>query len=378
MSCGTSEVNSHIPFVKSQLKLLYEVARQTVDSYRGAATDEEIKKYHRYVRKIFTNKRVSFTALNIKSLQCTYLFSLMTKHIPNPDMKPYGDRIREIFYDYLSDIDWTSYDAVLDMILEHEPEEEEADLKWLLIEDEFGGDESYCIPSLKNKAIIVLLGELTLHELVWSLAHDVYFIGLIPKITYADGALMSPISFLVHDLDHMHDRLLLCQADKAGRTDMINARVNRFLNFLADKDPAIQQSCLMFVFLYMHHEIECRESILLENSFIPDSGIFRADAGIDETTFLPARFLAPTDLGGFLPAELQVGATVESVMAWLQSQWLIFIENWAACFTEGSVPPVVKNRPSSDRYRAATLRNAAAWNLMQKRKRRTTHRKLHR
>jgi len=133
----------------------------------------------------------------------------------------------------------------------------------------------------------------------------------------------------------------------------------------------------MFVFLYMHHEIECRESILLEDSFTPDSGIFRPGAGVDETMFLPTRFLAGTDLGGFLPADLQVGATVESVMVWLQSQWLIFIEVWAACFAGAAVAAAVP-KSSSSRYRAATLRNAATWNLMQKRKRRTTHRKIRR
>jgi hypothetical protein len=357
------ESESHIPFVKAQLAILHRVARATVDSYRAAASEEDIKLYHRYVRKIFSNNRVSLTALNIKSLQCAYLFSLMTKHIPNPEKRRYGAYIEDSLWTYLSEVRWTSYDAVLQRCIDHEPDEEEYDLKWLLIEDEFGGDETWCIPSLKNKAIIVLLGELSLYELVWSLAQDVYFIGLIPGLGYADGAMMHPVSFLTHDLDHMHDRLLLCQEEKGGRGAEINARTLHFLGFLAARDAAVQQTCLMFLFLYMHHEIECKEAILLQDVIAADSGPFRPGGEEDELIYLPDRFLRQNDFHGFLPAALKEGATAETVIEWLRGEWLIFTETWNTCFAAGPVAAAPRRRTSSDRrsrYRAATLRNANA------------------
>jgi hypothetical protein len=241
-----------------------------------------------------------------------------------------------------------------------------------VIEDEF--DAGSCIPSLKNKAVIVLLGELTLYELVWSLAQDVYFIGLIPGLGFADGALMHPVSFLAHDLDHMHDRLFLCEEDVRRRAE-VNARVLHFLAVIATKTAAIQQTCMMFLFLYMHHEIECKESILLEDTLLPTSGPFRPEGARDEYVYLPDRFLRQNDLQGFLPAELRMTST-DRVFAWLRTEWRIFIEEWNACFA-GPVVAHERRRTSSERrsrYRAATLRNATMWNAMQKRRttRRTT------
>ena len=353
--------SDHISFVKAQLKLLHDTARATVDSYTGSASAEDIKLYHRYVRKIFSDRRVSFTALNIKSLQCAYLFSLMTKHIPNPEKRRYGAYIEDNLWTYLSEIRWTSYDAVLQLCADFEPDEEEYDLKWLLVEDELGGDESWCVPSFKNKAVIVLLGELTLYELVWSLAQDVYFVGLIPGLGFADGALMHPVSFLAHDLDHMHDRLRLCEEDRLRRSE-VNARVVHFLAFLDERDGAVQQTCLMFLFLYMHHEIECKEAILLQDVIAADSGPFRPGGEEDELIYLPDRFLRQNDFHGFLPASLK---DRDSVIEWLRGEWFIFTETWNTCFSLGPAAVAPRRRTSSDRrnrYRAATLRNANAWN----------------
>lgn len=375
MSCPISVAESHIPFIKSQLSLLYRVAQRTIDSYKGAAEIGEIRRYHNLVHKIFRRKETSFTALNVKSLQCAFLFSLMTRHIPNPGRRAYGDFIFDRLWDYLYRIDWSNYDAVLRLISNHEPDEEEYDLKCLVIEDEF--DDGSCIPSLKNKAVIVLLGELSLYELVWSLAQDVYFIGLIPGLGFADGTLMHPVSFLGHDLDHMHDRLHLCAADKGGREAEINARVNHFLAFIANRDAAIQASCMMFLFLYMHHEIECKESILLEDRLRPNSGMFRPEGAKDEYIYLPDRFLRQNDLIGFLPEALRSpDTTTPRVFAWLRSEWRIFIGQWNACFDGApnadavavAAPPPIRSS-SARRYRATTLRNAEAWNALQKRRR---------
>jgi len=379
LTCPRKGASSHILFIKAQLKLLHDTAHATVDSYIGSASEEEIKTYHRHVNKIFRNRSrsVSFTALNIKSLQCAYLFSLMTKHIPNPEKRRYGAYIEDNLWTYLKGIDWLSYDAVLQLCTDFEPEDEEYDLKWLLVEDEFGGDGgSWCIPSFKNKAVIVLLGELTLYELVWSLAHDVYFVGLVPGLAYADGALMHPVSFLAHDLDHMHDRLFLCKEEKAGREAEINARVVHFLAFLdVDANAAVRQTCLMFLFLYMHHEIECKEAILLQDVIAADSGIFRPESVEDELIYLPGRFLGHHDLHGFLPAELQVaGITEAAVIDWLRGEWTTFTATWNACFAGGPVVPHERRRTSSERrsrYRAATLRNATAWTRRLRSRRRT-------
>jgi hypothetical protein len=154
----------------------------------------------------------------------------------------------------------------------------------------------------------------------------------------------------------------------------VNARVVHFLAFLAERDSAVQQTCLMFLFLYMHHEIECKEAILLQDVIAADSGPFRPGGEEDELIYLPDRFLRQNDLHGFLPLSLK-DADTAAVIEWLRGEWFIFTATWNTCFAAGPVVPHERRRTSSERrsrYRAATLRNATAWT------KRTTRRKLRR
>jgi hypothetical protein len=239
MTCPVREADSHIPFVKSQLQLLYKTAVRTVESYRGKATEAQMATYQTHLDNIFRDRTVSFTSLNIKSLQCAMLFTILTIHIPNPDTNSYRRYIIDDIYFPLHAIKWDTYEPVLAFIKSKEMRY----LDWLVIDE----TESPCIPDLKNKAIVVLLGEMTLYELISSMTNDIYFCGLITSIANIDGREGgTPLGFLDHDLGHMADRFLFSRPEQIHQT---NENVKQFLHFLNNTSEHIRNTCLMWVFL---------------------------------------------------------------------------------------------------------------------------------
>jgi hypothetical protein len=72
--------------------------------------------YQTYLENIFSDRTVSFTSLNIKSLQCAMLFTILTIHIPNPDKYNYGELIDDEIYFRLKDKKWDTYEPVLAFI----------------------------------------------------------------------------------------------------------------------------------------------------------------------------------------------------------------------------------------------------------------------
>ena len=160
MTCPIREINSHLPFIKAQLKLLEDTALMTVESYRSSPT-ADMDKYETHLKNIFSDDNVSFTSLNIKSAQCAILFTKMIHDTATGDEKR---KLRESdiddgLYEFYKKAGWDTYDVFLKLTDDH------MDLPFTVFTDEDG----HCIPNCKNKAIIVLLGEMTLFELLWSL-----------------------------------------------------------------------------------------------------------------------------------------------------------------------------------------------------------------
>jgi hypothetical protein len=232
------------------------------------------------------------------------------------------------------------------------------ELPYTVFTDEDG--DGHCIPNCKNKAIIVLLGEMTLFELLWSLSNDLYFVGLPAQIQFADGNLHTPTTFLEHDLGHMAARL---ENRSEALRDRENVNVKKCLLYINDKSKEIQDAVLLFLFLYMHLEVQGDNEALLVPHTVT-SGIFRPN---NPHKFyredVIRRLKSRSDLGGFLPeGHLTTDAALE---AWLRSQWLIFIEHWNACLLAEAAEAVNIEYPNAIRirYLEKTLKNAANWNL---------------
>jgi len=248
---------------------------------------------------------------------------------------------------------WDTYDVFLTLTDDH------MDLPYTIFTDEHGR----CIPNCKNKAIIVLLGEMTLFELLWSLSNDLYFVGLPTQTQYADGRFYIPTTFLEHDLAHMTARL--DTVPEAVRNEE-NANVKKCLLYINDKSKEIQDAVLFFLFLFMHLEVQ-GDPTVLRVPHTATSGLFRSDDHPHSRFYkgdIIRRLKSRSDLGGFLP---EGHATTDAALeAWLRSQWLIFIEHWNACLlAEAAEAAVNIEYPNANRirYLEKTLKNAANWNL---------------
>jgi len=355
MTCPVREINSHLPFIKAQLKLLEDTARMTVESYRPRVPEALMKTYETHVTNIFKDTTVSFTSLNIKSAQCAILFTKMFHDTATGDEKR---KLRESdiddgLYKFYKKAGWDTYDVFLKLTDDH------MDLPFTVFTDEDG----HCIPNCKNKAIIVLLGEMTLFELLWSLSNDLYFVGLPTQTQYADGRFFIPTTFLEHDLAHITARL---DTIPEGVREEENRNVKKCLLYINDKSKEIQDAVLLFLFLFMHLEVQ-GDLTVLRVPHTATSGIFRRDDHPHSRFYkgdIIRRLKSRSDLGGFLP---EGHATTDAALeAWLLSQWLIFIEHWNASLrTEAAEAALNIEYPNANRirYLEKTLKNAANWNL---------------
>jgi hypothetical protein len=356
MTCPTRTAASHIPFIKAQLKLLYDVARKTVNFYDGKVPEASIALYKTHLKNIFRDKIVSFTSLNIKSVQCAILFTKIFTDTASPEVtrQLLDSGLDDKLFEFYSEKDWDTYAKFLTLTDDH------MELPYTVFTDEDG----HCIPNCKNKAIIVLLGEMTLFELLWSLSNDLYFVGLPAQIQFADGNLHTPTTFLEHDLGHMTARL---DNRPEALRNQENANVKKCLLYINDKSKEIQDAVLLFLFLYMHLEVQGDNEALLV-SHTADSGLFRPNnphKWYREDVI--RRLKSRSDLGGFLPEGLAI--TDAALEAWLRGQWAIFIEYWNASLRE-EAREIENVGPSSNtqaRYLAKTVRNADKWNSSRRR-----------
>lgn len=374
MTCPIREADSHVPFIKAQLNLLYNTTVRTIESYRGKATEAQLAAYQDHLRTIFRGAVPSFTCLNDRSVKCAMLFTKMIKETTPEDEYSNYEEERGSY--------WTEgWDA---------PESSplgEPKLRGLVFQDEHPG----CIPSCKNKGIVVLLGEMTLYELIWSYANDLYFIGMPTTVQSADGHPYTPLKFIEHDCEHMEDRSDIEEVmsdpsfpnefkrDELKRRKqraIENGNVLKCLQYIRTQPKAVEDAVMLFLFLIVHEQ------------FFESSGALEGPLSVERLTKreIPIfRLLDLQDMGGFVKASFNrpdskydaaSKAEIDAwwadpdsndagredlVSGWCWDQWLLFVEAWNASLLSGGIPNEPQNANTVARYDARTKTNAAAW-----------------
>ena len=375
MTCPIREADSHIPFVKAQLNLLYNTTVRTIESYRGKATEAQMAAYQKHLRTIFRGTVPSFTCLNDRSVKCAMLFTKMIKETtPEDEYSSYEEERGSYWTE-----DWDAPDS---------SPLRDRKLRGLVFQDEHPG----CIPSCKNKGIVVLLGEMTLYELIWSYANDLYFIGMPTTVQSADGQPFTPLKFIEHDCEHMEDRSDIEEVmsdpsfpnefkrDELKRRKqraIENGNVLKCLQYIRTQPKAVEDAVMLFLFLIVHEQ------------FFESSGALEGSLSVERLSKreIPIfRLLDPQDMGGFVKASFNRpdskydaaskaeidawwadpdsnGDREEIVREWCWNQWLLFVETWNASLLSGAA--LAANEPQNAntiaRYDARTKTNAAAW-----------------
>lgn len=359
------EAPAYLPLLKVHLKVLFEKAAEALERVGGLSAAQQ-EQYRAKLASIFRDKTVNLTSLNIKSLQCAALFTEILElqgKLPDPTFSKYRggkgpiDLYKEIkkkpsvlytfegMKGFLKSIrEWTDF----------------------LNDEEEGG--ALCCPNLRNKNVCVLLGELTVEEIVRTFSKHIYICGLTFDMAYADGFHYPPLLFLHHDYVHASNRRRqIYEVDPIGYR-----RLEQFVEYLDGPNPLNakeKNACFLILFMTSHESGREEPYAKLPLTQLVGEGYVAWDG---------PRWRNKNDLGGLLVWYMGEGSA-DSVMAApdgtihsvLEEAGAILSEKWNAFFAgEGATDPEPSAglsrgaRAGAAPFNARLEGNAAAWNAL--------------
>jgi hypothetical protein len=200
----TTEPNpNYDEMIRTNLDILQKTCNKILAKY----TAIQIEEYKDRIINIFsyldTIDKPSITTLNIISIQCVIFFTELVK-IAHPElstMSNYAGGSEDIqrTYQLLTESkQWDKFNFVKEIML--------ADLLLkVLIHREYTEIELNC-PNLSRCRVLALLGNFSVYELISSLSHDVFLIGITTDLEMADGHKYTPFEFMHHDMIHAINR----------------------------------------------------------------------------------------------------------------------------------------------------------------------------
>ncbi len=181
----TCQYHEYQKDIQELLKDIYEATQHELDEVKkiNAIYAATLQAKFNIIKR--TEKPLSQQSLNVKSLQCVVIMTEICR-VKEPG-KPFSEypipRINDEYNQIIS-IPYENYDILLSII----PHLETIRLV------------------LDPKYILVLLGEMSLLELVSTYANRQYLIGITTEMAYADGNYYSPFEFVHHDIIHGSNR----------------------------------------------------------------------------------------------------------------------------------------------------------------------------
>jgi hypothetical protein len=348
---------AYVPLLKVHLKVLFEKANATIEASEIApALKVDCRKK---LSSIFRDKTVTLTSLNVKSLQCAALFTEileMQGKVPDPNFTEYrgGPDPKVIYKEAKRDPrGFYTFEGCKAFIIASRAYDD------LIIDEETGG--AVCCPNLRNKIVCVLLGELTVEEIVRTYADHIYICGLTFDKAYADGFLYTPLEFLHHDVVHASNR----RSGRGTASDIGYRRLKTFVNYLDtpnDLTPEQSKACWFMLFMLTHE---------VGSEYLMDSARLSQIVGEGYAyNWILERWKNPNDLGGLLMWYLGIdeGALTampnEEILPRLRAAGDILSEKWNALFAEGGPAGGVAApaRVVPEGYENRLTANAAIWN----------------
>ena len=185
--CAIKEKKDYTPFVNKNIARLKKFSLDVLNDYKLKYKDIDFNSFDEKLINIFSYVNTGIHNIiiisNILSLQCIILFTKLVNLTKSKDLK-----IEDLnFYSYdaiIKDNNWDKYDNIYENIINMRS------LRGLF----------------ENNNILVLLGELTLEELLISLSEKINLVGIVPTVSWADGVLYNPFGFMCHDLNHGYNR----------------------------------------------------------------------------------------------------------------------------------------------------------------------------
>lgn len=189
--------------------------------------------------------------------------------------------------------------------------------------------EQYTFPLKKNSIIFlaVILGEMTLSELLIASSNNIYFLGVVSENTNADGYRYNPFLFFYHDIDHSNGDINDRQMYKPSKISLLNKKIISFITLYNKrvKEHSITKekyNNIMFWLFLLAHEFPNTIGLLLLKK---EENIEELLNDLLKAVLIPFgnrypylfRFKNEQDLGGFIPVEYRgnIHKIVENVNA---------------------------------------------------------------
>jgi hypothetical protein len=357
------EPPAYLPLLKVHLKVLFEKAAAGLERVGGLSASQQ-EQCRAKLASIFRDKTATITSLNIKSLQCSALFTEILElqgQLPDPTFSKYRGGTDPInLYTEIKKKPSVLYtfDGMKEFL--------KSNSIWrdFLHDEEEGG--ALCCPNLRNKNICFLLGELTVEEIVRTYAKQIYICGLTFDMAYADGFHYPPLLFLHHDYVHARNR----RSQVSGLYAIGYRRLEQFVEYLDSPNALTQpekKACFLILFMTSHES--GREDLYAK---LPLQQL----VGQGYVTWDGPRWRNKNDLGGLLiwymgegSADSLMAAPDGTIQSVLKGAGAILSEKWNAFFAgEGAADPEpsagLSRGPGPGAFNARAEGNAAAWNAL--------------
>jgi hypothetical protein len=195
---------------------------------------------------------------NLVAFQCCILFTIMSRTTkPNSASK--------ILYNvlYLKNL-WNNYDAIRDIIVKRQihlyintetPHTETMDI--YDAKGDLSISETLCLYRLYSAVyinthplyLITIVSYLYIQEFIDAIVHNVYYCGLAYKYQTADGTIVDPMEFLMHDYVHSEDSLNLFKKKSRIYFEKLYTLIMK-----TTFNKGIRYSILLLLFYLLHED----------------------------------------------------------------------------------------------------------------------------
>ncbi len=327
LHCSKTELNHNL---RQNLHILYDAVRSVIDNAPIDAPAKEI--FHVKLNTIQVHEPdgdLDIPSLNVKSLQCVILFTEICKR-QRPLKYFYGSHEYEQFVDKYDDFDHT-----------------------LNVMQNIGHDRYLPLLEKSGNRFLVLLGEMSLIELVSTMADNIYLIGITTENAWADGVELNPFEFMIHDLDHAAEREFVMAFGKKGKkSDPLQFEREFIAGLQTNPDT---DKILLILFLIIHEQLGSERALFSPKIKSGAYDSFVAEYGPDKESYYIA-WKDPHSYGGLLPAAVRLGGK-ESIRAYLQESLDIFIGSWNQFFRSHPNGGNTRKLKGGGRRRRRTRRN---------------------
>ncbi len=316
--------------IEKNLNIIYKITESLLNSYNKYLNKQDKSDYEWLQSRfdIIKSDERPFTleTLNVKTLQCVIIITDINLGTLSDEEYNiiWKDKELEDKFERYKLSNYANYDILYRMV------KKDNVFKHLL---GFTETTNYsCCPDLKGALIMVPLGEMSLYELVYTLANNIYLIGVTTSNQYADGKYFTPFEFVNHDIKHsLHRKNTIHDGDiKLDYEKKFIENIPSKLN--SGSEPYVKM--MIALFLIMHETFKIEE--MLNSPYIPYLNFKAIKIGAFKDTIGNLdNWRNVNYYGGLLPKEVREG-TDKAITNYLDECFTILKDEWNTFHAEST------------------------------------------